>query len=87
VASVQQRRADGSLVARTVPQASRATKEEQLGRLVRMLVKRRASRSIAAPSAAVLATIARKAMARKEVNTESARMLALVLCVCNVLTL
>ena len=71
-----QRLNDGTLVARPVSQASRATREEQLGKLVRVLVKRRSIRPIAAPSAAVLATIARKTMARKEVNTESARMLA-----------
>jgi hypothetical protein len=59
----------------TVVSAARVLQEEQIARMARVLVKRRASRPNAAPSAAVIATQLRKSAARASVKAESVRVM------------
>ena len=59
----------------TVNSAARVLQEEQIARMARVLVKRRATRPSAAPSGAVVATQLRKSEARAGVKAESVRVM------------
>ena len=59
-----------------VKAAARVLQEEQIARLARVLVVRRASRPIAKPSGAVVATALRRSAQRAGVKAESVRVLA-----------
>ena len=71
------RHPDGSrsLEERPVTQKSRATREELLASLTRLLTKRQAERPVQQASARQLATAVRKATGRSAVKAESLRVL------------
>lgn len=68
---VRQKPVGDALVPRIVRAPIRATAEEQLGKLVRVLTKRRATRPVPVPSAKVIATEIRREEARHAVKRES----------------
>jgi hypothetical protein len=74
--SKRSKRVEGGYVCKPVDVPVRVLQEEQIGRLARVLTKRRADRPIAALSGAVLATAVRKREERAGVKAESVRVLA-----------
>ena len=69
------RSVDGVMTPHPVKRATRATQEEQLAKVCRVIVKRRAERPVAPLSAKVVATHLRKSALRAGVKAESARVL------------
>lgn len=76
--SVRQKRiSTGEIVEKVVNARIRPTREEQLGKLVRVLTKCREERPTLQISATALATQVLLAVAKKEMKTESANCLML----------